>query len=46
MRTGRWVSRPLASARTVEQLPALLASATFDLDADEEAAPDKVSPVS
>ncbi|MEA5360474.1 aldo/keto reductase [Amycolatopsis sp., V23-08] len=37
------VVAPLASARTAEQLPALLASATFDLTADEKAALDKVS---
>jgi aryl-alcohol dehydrogenase (NADP+) len=37
------VVAPLASARTVEQLPALLASATLDLTADEKAALDEVS---
>ncbi|MFJ1767461.1 aldo/keto reductase [Amycolatopsis sp. NPDC088138] len=37
------VVAPLASARTVEQLPALLASATLDLTVDEKAALDKVS---
>jgi aryl-alcohol dehydrogenase-like predicted oxidoreductase len=33
----------LASARTVEQLPALLASATLELTADETAALDQAS---
>jgi aryl-alcohol dehydrogenase (NADP+) len=37
------VVAPLASARTVEQLPALLASATLDLTAEETAALDDVS---
>jgi aryl-alcohol dehydrogenase-like predicted oxidoreductase len=37
------VVAPIASARTVEQLPALLASATFDLTAEETAALDAVS---
>jgi len=37
------VVAPLASARTVDQLPALLASATLDLTADEKAALDEVS---
>ncbi|GIM88388.1 aldo/keto reductase [Paractinoplanes toevensis] len=37
------VAAPLASARTVEQLPALIASATLDLDADERRALDEVS---
>ncbi|WP_158894170.1 aldo/keto reductase [Amycolatopsis anabasis] len=37
------VAAPIASARTVEQLPALLASAEFDLTADETAALDEVS---
>ncbi|WP_216898374.1 aldo/keto reductase [Nocardia alni] len=34
---------PIVSARTLEQLPALLASATLDLTADETAALDEVS---
>jgi len=37
------VVAPIASARTVEQLPALLASATLELTADETAALDEVS---
>ena len=37
------VAAPLASARTVDQLPALLASASLDLTADEIAALDKAS---
>ena len=37
------VVAPLASARTVDQLPALLASATLDLTADEIEALDKAS---
>lgn len=37
------VVAPLASARTVEQLPALLASATLDLTTDEIEALDKAS---
>jgi aryl-alcohol dehydrogenase-like predicted oxidoreductase len=41
LRTRPNVSAPLASARTVDQLPALLASATLDLTADEIQALDK-----
>jgi aryl-alcohol dehydrogenase-like predicted oxidoreductase len=37
------VAAPLSSARTVEQLPALLASAILELTADETAALDKAS---
>ena len=37
------VAAPLASARTVDQLPALLASASLNLTADELAALDKAS---
>jgi aryl-alcohol dehydrogenase-like predicted oxidoreductase len=37
------VAAPIASARTVEQLPALVASATLDLTADEVRALDEVS---
>ncbi|MFD5828334.1 aldo/keto reductase [Lentzea sp. NPDC060358] len=37
------VVAPIASARTAEQLPALLASATFELTADETSALDEVS---
>ncbi|MEU6559665.1 aldo/keto reductase [Nocardia nova] len=37
------VAAPIASARTVEQLPALLASAEFDLTAKEKSALDEVS---
>jgi aryl-alcohol dehydrogenase-like predicted oxidoreductase len=40
---GLNVSAPLASARTVDQLPALLASATLDLTADEIKALDTAS---
>ena len=43
LRTRPHVAAPLASARTVEQLPALLASATLELTADETAALDKAS---
>jgi aryl-alcohol dehydrogenase-like predicted oxidoreductase len=43
LRTRPDVVAPIASARTVEQLPALLASATLDLPADELAALDDVS---
>ncbi|MGH3248178.1 MAG: aldo/keto reductase [Trebonia sp.] len=43
LRTRPNVSAPLASARTVDQLPALLASATLDLTADEIEALDKAS---
>jgi aryl-alcohol dehydrogenase-like predicted oxidoreductase len=43
LRTRPHVAAPLASARTVEQLPALLASATLELTADEVAALDKAS---
>jgi len=37
------VVAPIASARTVEQLSALMASAEFELTADETAALDEVS---
>ncbi|TQS45179.1 aldo/keto reductase [Cryptosporangium phraense] len=37
------VAAPIASARTPEQLPALIASATLDLDAEERATLDEVS---
>ena len=37
------VVAPLASARTLDQLPALLASAALDLTADETEALDKAS---
>ncbi|BBH69176.1 aldo/keto reductase [Actinoplanes sp. OR16] len=37
------IAAPIASARTVEQLPALLASATLDLTADERAVLDELS---
>jgi aryl-alcohol dehydrogenase-like predicted oxidoreductase len=37
------VVAPLASARTVDQLPALLASATLDLTSDEIESLDKAS---
>ncbi len=37
------VAAPIASARTLEQLPALLASATFELSAEARAALDAVS---
>jgi aryl-alcohol dehydrogenase-like predicted oxidoreductase len=43
LRTRPNVVAPLASARTVDQLPALLAAATLDLTADEVAALDKAS---
>jgi aryl-alcohol dehydrogenase-like predicted oxidoreductase len=43
LRTRPHVAAPLASARTVEQLPALLASAALELTADETAALDKAS---
>ncbi|GAA2630894.1 aldo/keto reductase [Paractinoplanes durhamensis] len=43
LRTRPHVAAPLASARTVEQLPALVASATLELDADERRALDEVS---
>jgi len=43
LRTRPQVAAPLASARTVEQLPALLAAATLELTADEIAALDKAS---
>jgi len=43
LRTRPDVVAPLASARTVEQLPALLASATLDLTADEIESLDKAS---
>jgi aryl-alcohol dehydrogenase-like predicted oxidoreductase len=45
LRTRPNVVAPLASARTVDQLGALLASATLDLTADEVAALDKASAV-
>jgi aryl-alcohol dehydrogenase-like predicted oxidoreductase len=45
LRTRPNVVAPLASARTVEQLPALLASAQLDLTADEVEALDKASAV-
>ncbi|RLP06462.1 aldo/keto reductase [Propionibacterium australiense] len=40
---AKGVTAPIASARTPEQLPALLASATLDLTADEIAALDEAS---
>jgi aryl-alcohol dehydrogenase-like predicted oxidoreductase len=43
LRTRPNLVAPLASARTVDQLPALLASATLDLTADEVEALDKAS---
>jgi aryl-alcohol dehydrogenase-like predicted oxidoreductase len=43
LRARPQVAAPLASARTVEQLPALLASASLDLAADEIEALDKAS---
>ena len=43
LRTRPEVVAPLASARTVEQLPALLASATLELTADEVRALDSAS---
>jgi aryl-alcohol dehydrogenase-like predicted oxidoreductase len=43
LRAQPTITAPIASARTVEQLPALLASATFELAADERAALDEVS---
>jgi aryl-alcohol dehydrogenase-like predicted oxidoreductase len=43
LRTRPGVVAPLASARTVDQLPALLASATLDLSADETEILDKAS---
>ncbi|GAB2581327.1 NADP-dependent aryl-alcohol dehydrogenase [Paractinoplanes abujensis] len=43
LRTRKNVAAPIASARTTEQLPALIASATLDLAADEIAALDEVS---
>jgi len=43
LRTRPGVTAPIASARTVEQLPALIASATLELTADEKAALDEVS---
>jgi aryl-alcohol dehydrogenase-like predicted oxidoreductase len=45
LRTRPNVVAPLASARTVDQLPALLASATLDLTADEVEALDNASAV-
>jgi aryl-alcohol dehydrogenase-like predicted oxidoreductase len=45
LRTRPNVSAPLASARTVEQLPALLAAARLELTADEIEALDKASAV-
>ncbi|MCM4084188.1 aldo/keto reductase [Paractinoplanes hotanensis] len=43
LRTRPGVAAPIASARTVEQLPALIASATLELTPDEKATLDKVS---
>jgi aryl-alcohol dehydrogenase-like predicted oxidoreductase len=43
LRTRPQVAAPLASASTVQQLPALLAAATLDLSADEIAALDAAS---
>jgi len=43
LRTRPHVAAPLASARTVDQLPALLASATLDLATDEVEVLDKAS---
>ena len=43
LRTRPNVVAPLASARTVDQLPALLAAATLDLTADEAESLDKAS---
>jgi len=43
LRTRPNVVAPLASARTVDQLPALLAAATLELSADETAALDQAS---
>jgi aryl-alcohol dehydrogenase-like predicted oxidoreductase len=43
LRTRPNVAAPIASARTVEQLPALLASATLDLSLDELTTLDNVS---
>jgi aryl-alcohol dehydrogenase-like predicted oxidoreductase len=43
LRARPHVAAPLASARTVDQLPALLASATLDLTTDEVEALDKAS---
>jgi aryl-alcohol dehydrogenase-like predicted oxidoreductase len=43
LRTRKQVAAPIASARTVEQVPALIASATHELTADEIAALDGVS---
>jgi len=43
LRARPQVAAPLASARTVDQLPALLASASLDLAADEIEALDKAS---
>jgi aryl-alcohol dehydrogenase-like predicted oxidoreductase len=43
LRTRPNVVAPLASARTVDQLPALLAAATLELSADETSALDKAS---
>lgn len=43
LRTRPAVAAPVASARTVEQLPALIASVTLELTADEKAALDEVS---
>jgi aryl-alcohol dehydrogenase-like predicted oxidoreductase len=37
------VAAPIASARTLEQLPPLLASATFELDPESTALLDRVS---
>ncbi|MBL7262086.1 aldo/keto reductase [Paractinoplanes lichenicola] len=43
LRTRKNVAAPIASARSTEQLPALIASATLNLAADELAALDEVS---
>jgi aryl-alcohol dehydrogenase-like predicted oxidoreductase len=43
LRTRPGVAAPLASARTPEQLPALLASAALDLSPDETEMLDKAS---
>jgi aryl-alcohol dehydrogenase-like predicted oxidoreductase len=43
LRSRPQVAAPLSSARTVDQLPALLASASLDLAADEIEALDKAS---
>jgi aryl-alcohol dehydrogenase-like predicted oxidoreductase len=45
LRARPQVAAPLASARTVEQLPALLAAASLDLATDEIEALEKASAV-